>query len=373
MKKVALALILTSFFAGNIFAQTRSVSFEHGTFSEGLAKAKTSSKLIFMDAYTTWCGPCKYMSNTVFTQDKVADFFNANFINLKFDMEKGEGIELAKKYGIKAYPTFLILDSAGNLVHKIVGGSDADDFLAKAKVSLDPKTSLAGQQAAYQAGNREPAFVNAYLNTLKDAYMEDVAQDVAVAYLRSLKESDRTSKESWTIYDSFINDASSKEFMFILTNRIKFTDAVGDSAVSAKIANVFTEKAMSYLVNRKGSVYSKEEVQKFRGIIAASRPDNILKYNTILDMADAKFLKNGVALAGIVEVSLKKLELTDQDCYSILSQVTPVVAEYATKKEMTQLSSYIDSRISALKEVKAKPYFEKLKLKLTEKIDEPKK
>lgn len=373
MKKLVLAFLLTSFFTGNIFAQTRSVNFEHGTFSEGLAKAKAANKPIFFDAYTTWCGPCKYMSNTVFTQDKVADFFNSNFINLKFDMEKEEGIELAKKFGVKAYPTFLVLDTAGNVVHKIVGGSDADEFIEKVKVALNPATSLAGQQAAYQAGNREPVFVNAYLNTLKDAYMDDVAQDVAIAYLRSLKESDRTSKETWSIYDNFINDPSSKEFVYILTNRIKFTDAVGDSAVSAKIANVFTEKSMSYLANRKGLAYSKEEVQKFRGIIAASRPDNIVKYNTILDMADAKFLKNGIALAGIVDVSLKKIDLTDEECYNILYQVIPVVTEYASKKEMAQVSNYIDYRISALKDVNAKSYFEKMKVKLTEKIEGPKK
>jgi len=210
MRKLASALLLLSVFTtGNLFAQNRSVNFEHITFAEGLAKAKAANKPIFFDGYTTWCGPCKYMANTVFTQDKVADFFNANFISVKFDMEQGEGLELAKKYEVKAYPTFLILDTAGNLIHRIVGGGEADEFMEKVKAGLNPATSLAGQKAKYQEGNREPEFVKGYLKTLQDAYMETEAQEIATTYIRSLKEKEKTSKENWPIYNDFINDASS--------------------------------------------------------------------------------------------------------------------------------------------------------------------
>ncbi len=366
-------LLLPLTFGGSLLAQNRSVSFEDTTLAVSLAKAKAANKLIFFDGYATWCGPCKYMSNTVFKQDKVADFFNANFVNVKFDMEKGEGIELAKKYAVKAYPTFLILDAEGNLVHRIVGGAEADEFIEKVKVGMNPTTSLAGQQASYQNGNREPDFVKSYLKTLQDAYMEDNAQDVATAYLRSLKEKDRITKENWPIYNDFINDASSKEFLFILTNRIKFTDAIGDSAVDAKISSVFTEKAMSFLVNRKGSVYSKEEALKLRNLISASKPANIQKFNLILDMADAKFAKNGSALAGLVTTSMKNANLSDQESYSILSQIVPLVADSAPKNDKLLVSAYIDTVIASLKEPKAKPYFEKMKGKLSGTTEETKK
>ncbi|WP_243649591.1 thioredoxin family protein [Acetobacteroides hydrogenigenes] len=374
MKKLAsMLLLLPLTFGGSLLAQNRSVSFEDTTLAVSLAKAKAANKLIFFDGYATWCGPCKYMSNTVFKQDKVADFFNANFVNVKFDMEKGEGIELAKKYAVKAYPTFLILDAEGNLVHRIVGGAEADEFIEKVKVGMNPTTSLAGQQASYQNGNREPDFVKSYLKTLQDAYMEDSAQDVATAYLRSLKEKDRITKENWPIYNDFINDASSKEFLFILTNRIKFTDAIGDSAVDAKISSVFTEKAMSFLVNRKGSVYSKEEALKLRNLISASKPANIQKFNLILDMADAKFAKNGSALAGLVTTSMKNANLSDQESYSILSQIVPLVADSAPKNDKLLVSAYIDTVIASLKEPKAKPYFEKMKGKLSGTTEETKK
>ena len=69
------------------------VNFEHITFDEALAKAKAENKLVFMDCYTSWCGPCKYMSETIFPQEKAGEFFNPKFVCVKFDMEKGEGPE----------------------------------------------------------------------------------------------------------------------------------------------------------------------------------------------------------------------------------------------------------------------------------------
>ncbi|WP_320054844.1 thioredoxin fold domain-containing protein [uncultured Acetobacteroides sp.] len=374
MKKLAAALLLLpALFAGSLQAQNRSVQFEDTTFAISLAKAKAANKPIFMDGFTSWCGPCKYMAKKVFTQDKVADFMNANFVSVKFDMEKGEGVTLAKKYGVNVYPTFLILDTAGNLVHRIVGSSEADEFLEKVKAGLNPATSLAAQQATYRAGDRTPAFVKGYLNTLKEAYMEDTAKVVATAYLRSLKEKDRITKDSWNIYNDFINNASSKEFLFILTNRIKFTDAVGDSAVDAKITSVFTDKAMSFLINRKGAVYSKEESQKFRNLVNASKPSNIQKYFLILDLADAKFAKNSGTIAAIVDGSMKKVELTDEECHVILFQIIPLVADSKNKSAIATINAYIDTRIASIKEEWTKPYFEKLKNKLNGTTEEAKK
>lgn len=79
------------------------VNFEHITFDEALAKAKAENKLVFMDCYTSWCGPCKYMSETIFPQEKAGEFFNPKFVCVKFDMEKGEGPELGKN--LESEPT----------------------------------------------------------------------------------------------------------------------------------------------------------------------------------------------------------------------------------------------------------------------------
>lgn len=93
---IAVILPLSSFAQG--------VDFKSLTMKEAQAVAEKEKKMIFIDFYTTWCGPCKMMSSEVFTQDQVGEYFNRTFVNLKVDAEKGEGVELAKKYQVKAYP-----------------------------------------------------------------------------------------------------------------------------------------------------------------------------------------------------------------------------------------------------------------------------
>ena len=96
-------MLLASLLLSLHFAQAADeIQFESSAWTEVLAKAGTQKKLVFVDAYTTWCGPCKLMARTVFVDPEVAGFFNDHFINAKIDMEHGEGPELAKKYQVNA-------------------------------------------------------------------------------------------------------------------------------------------------------------------------------------------------------------------------------------------------------------------------------
>lgn len=123
--------LLALFATTTLSAQDKGVKFEQGTLKELLAKAADQHKYLFVDVYATWCGPCKYMSGRVFPQEAVGNYFNKTFVNAKFDAEQGEGIEIARKYGVKGYPTFLILNGEGQEVGRIVGGDDADAFIKK--------------------------------------------------------------------------------------------------------------------------------------------------------------------------------------------------------------------------------------------------
>src|SRR3989339_764670 len=78
------------------FAQD-GIKFETGSWKEVLEKARTEKKLVFIDVYTSWCGPCKLMAKDIFPSKSVGDVFNKNFINYKIDAEKGEGVAIAKK------------------------------------------------------------------------------------------------------------------------------------------------------------------------------------------------------------------------------------------------------------------------------------
>ena len=113
---------------------------ENRTWTSVLEQAKKENKIIFLDAYATWCGPCKQMDAETYTNQAVADFYNANFINVKYDMEKGEGAMLADRYYVSAYPNLVFINPDGVMLHKGVGFVAADEFLALAKTAKNPET-----------------------------------------------------------------------------------------------------------------------------------------------------------------------------------------------------------------------------------------
>lgn len=121
-------------------ASAKEINFVKGntTWSAIKEKAKKENKMIFFDAYASWCGPCKYMERSVYTNDTVAAFYNANFINVKMDMEDGEGPDLSTEFGITAYPTLLFFSPDGKIVHKKVGAIDAAAFTELGKKAKDP-------------------------------------------------------------------------------------------------------------------------------------------------------------------------------------------------------------------------------------------
>ncbi len=129
MKRFLLVLVL-GVMAGPVFAQKAGIKFEQGSWKSILAKAKAENKLIFLDAYTSWCGPCKAMQARVFPEKTLGDFFNVNFVNAKIDMEQGEGPALAEKYPIQGYPTLLFIDpNNGKIVSQVLGYQTTEQLL----------------------------------------------------------------------------------------------------------------------------------------------------------------------------------------------------------------------------------------------------
>ena len=109
------------------------IVFFNGTWKEVLQKAKAENKIIFLDIYATWCGPCKKLKNKTFSNSKVGAYFNEHFINVSIDGEIGEGITLAEKYKLTAYPTLFFIDGDANIKKGAVGYYNPAQILRLAK------------------------------------------------------------------------------------------------------------------------------------------------------------------------------------------------------------------------------------------------
>lgn len=156
----------------------KSIQFQHGvSWSQIKEKARNENKYIFMDAFTTWCLPCRVMANKIFPQPNVADFFNKNFINVavQFDVTKNDNEEVKSWYKdakslidtfkINSYPTYLFFSPDGELVHKILGASaTGEDFIAKSKKALNPDTQYYTLKRQYEAGKKDPQFLLLLIN-----------------------------------------------------------------------------------------------------------------------------------------------------------------------------------------------------------------
>ena len=179
MRKII--IIVLAVFAITAGAQT---NFNEGkTFQQILAQATAEGKPVFIDCYTEWCGPCKQMAKNVFPQKEAGDYFNSKFVCWKVDMEKGEGPELAKKYEVAAYPTFLILNADGSLRATQVGSAPLDKFIKTIDALLNEEKGLPWYQQQFKDGNRDEAFLKDYMDLLDSRYLRNEKKQVTTTLL----------------------------------------------------------------------------------------------------------------------------------------------------------------------------------------------
>lgn len=224
MKKILLTLVALFMTAAG-FAQTETASaagihFETGTWAEILAKAKQQNKYVFLDAYTTWCGPCKWMDKNVFPTAEAGEYFNKNFVNAKIDMEKGEGLDIAKTYSVQAYPTYLYVDGDGNLVHRVVGSMPTDRFIAASGDALNPETQYGTLIRKYESGDRNPEFLYNAAKAAQKAYDMQKSGELSAAYLKT--QSNLLEEKNVKFISEFIQSASDPNFEFMRKNAAAF-------------------------------------------------------------------------------------------------------------------------------------------------------
>ena len=223
------------------------IQFDPSAFSDLKANAKKEKKLIFIDAYTSWCGPCKNMANNIFTNDTVADFFNHRFINAQFDMEKGEGIEIGKLYNVLCYPNLLFIDGDGNLVHRGAGEMDAKSFIQFAEDAMNPEKRFSKFQKDYESRKDDPEFLYKYLNNISHTCLP--VNDVLTSYFSFVKDEDLVSRKNWNIIRDYVSDYKSREFNYLVNNSERFAEKYTADSVNTVIVDVIIQSGFKIIGN----------------------------------------------------------------------------------------------------------------------------
>lgn len=244
--------------------QNREISFESLSFREAVEKADKSKKLLLLDCYTSWCGPCKLMAKEVFTIDSIADFFNRNLVSLKMDMEKGEGPALKEKYQVDAYPTFLLIDGQGNEVYRMVGQQSPRAFMQKIREGMKPENSIARMTARYKSGKWDAAFIYQYCQALKRGFLPDQFNEVVNGYFGKMSVKNICRDENWKIYDEFVSGISNPLYHRLIDGIAQFKALKGESLIAGKLSAEYTEDLFQAILKEP---LTPEQYQQYAGDI----------------------------------------------------------------------------------------------------------
>ncbi|MFR5659126.1 MAG: thioredoxin family protein, partial [Butyricimonas faecihominis] len=181
-----------------------------------------SSSMFFVDVYTSWCGPCRWMSEEVLQTPEAATYFDKHFVCFKIDAEKGDGVEFAKKYDVHAYPTFLMLLPDGTLQHKVVGADTLKLFIPRVERGLKERTSWKCLMEKYEKGTLQKREIPIAIQVFEEAYMKNEVKRLTDSLFQLLSPKEKLNERYWVVYEKLkYGDLFTPRFKFFVENRAK--------------------------------------------------------------------------------------------------------------------------------------------------------
>ncbi|HTR30182.1 MAG TPA: thioredoxin family protein [Puia sp.] len=253
MKKIAVLFLIVPFC---LQAQVDTgVHFEHDlSWSAIRAKAKAENKYIFMDCFTTWCGPCRMMATQVFPLEATGKYVNDKFISVGVQLDTTakdadnvkawykDGHDIAEKYHVRAYPTYLIFAPDGHAIHRFVGSSPAPIFLASLAESFDSTRQYYTLLDEFNKGRRDTAFLHKTAMAAANAYDLANGESIAKAWLAT--QSDLLSRDALYMQELFTKKSSDKYFSTFTDHAAEVDKVLGPGFAEAKVRNVYMSELM---------------------------------------------------------------------------------------------------------------------------------
>lgn len=290
------------------------IHFIEGSWAEVKAEAKKQNKPIFMDAYASWCGPCRLMAATVFKDKKVAEFYNKNFINYKLDMEKGEAVALSKEFDIKYYPTYLYFTPDGEIIHRELGKMSEEEFIKVGETALASKKGATGLIDRFNKGERDTALL--YEVILKTEDNDSITNKKAVeAYLQQQKPEDLLNRHNWLVFQDYSDDINSASYKYVLDNREKFNKAYGKKEVD----EILYVKALD-AIREAGRTNNEKLYKQAKQVLAAADDVDIKKEEALAELTYYKNKKDWEGYKKQAAVFVNNYAKNDADALNFISR-----------------------------------------------------
>ena len=327
---------------------------EGSTFAQAVEKARKENKKIFLDCYTSWCGPCKMMAAKIFPMAEVGEYMNPNFVSIKIDMEKGEGPELASKLEITAYPSFVIFDRDGKEIGRFVGGSDAPNFLARVK-SKSEENGSAKMDERFEKGDRDPMFLREYLATLNADNKRGKASQVAELLLEGKAETFASDSTLFMIFMGNIMDPFSPSFVYTARHPEALKAAIGERPVTKKLRSVVDRYPRTLVVQENGNVILDEKkLVDFCALVKECNLGNADHYRliTLMDFNLKRKDWNAYTAAVAEYMATPGLDMTDM---VLCSRAKAVAEESTDPAPRAEIRKILEQRLADLKSGKREP------------------
>jgi|GEM_PF-320560 len=324
-----------------LHAQDRSISFEHNSsWADIKAKAAKEKKAIFLDCYTSWCGPCKKLAKEVFTRNEIADYYNANFINASIDMEKGEGPQLAKQYNVHAYPTLLFITAEGKLISQQIGAVDSKAFLRFGKMSLGGD-ALESLMAQYKKGDRSVAFMSKFMTRMEG--LHENTSSIIEEYFIKTPQAKWQTKENWYFINRYVRTEQSPVFQYVRKNQKSYEQKFSADSVS----DYFVEVYRNSIQKAANTIFPVEDLQELKDSLNQMNFAGKFKLALECDAASADRSNDWKGYVDAMEAILTKypqkdtasqIEWLNATCWKLLQKSSdPYVLQKALKLAETSM------------------------------------